>query len=340
MQLTLVVPDLLDLPAATLASLDARAPALSRLLRRGSPATTEVDGLLATACRVCGIARQDDWPVAPRLARAAGIDPADAYWLCADPATLAVGADDVRLSAIVDDLPAEDARALIAALNAHFAPDRIVFVAPSPARWFLRASESQRLRTRPPEAALGAPLFGLLPSGPDSARWRRWQNEMQMLLFDHPVNRQREREGAAPVNSVWLWGGGAAQPIAQADVSVLARESRIRDLARGSAVDAAPPPPGFDAVPNRTAVAVWLDPIGTADAQRKLEAIDRAWMAPVERALDARRLSSPEIVAGGRDRALRFQPRRSSLVERWRARLSPPCSLDVLAAAASEAAAR
>ena len=73
MQLTLVVPGLLDLPASVLASVDAHAPALSRLLASSDRPTSEDDGLVASACRACGIARQEDWPVAPWLARAAGI---------------------------------------------------------------------------------------------------------------------------------------------------------------------------------------------------------------------------------------------------------------------------
>src|SRR5690606_16918524 len=32
-------------------------------------------------------------------------------------------------------------------------------------------------------------------------------NELQMLWFDHPVNRDRESRGLRPINSVWLYGG-------------------------------------------------------------------------------------------------------------------------------------
>lgn len=39
--------------------------------------------------------------------------------------------------------------------------------------------------------------------------WRRLVNELQMLWFDHPVNRDRESRGLRPVNSLWLFGGAA-----------------------------------------------------------------------------------------------------------------------------------
>jgi hypothetical protein len=320
MRLTLVVPGLLDLPPAVLAS--AHAPALSRLLASGDPPSNEQDGSLAAACRACGIARQDDWPVAPRLARAAGVDPAGAYWLCAEPASLSVGADSVRLGALVADLPPEEAQAIVATLSAHFAADGIVFAAPTPARWFVRAVQAQRLATRPPEAALGESLLSTLPEGPDAPRWRRWQTEIEMLLFEHPVNRRRERAGECPLNGLWLWGGGTDGTQATAPASIFARAARVVELARGSAVDVRPPPASFDALARVDNAAVWLDALDAGSAERALSALDRAWIAPVQRAIDAAQVTSAEIVLAGRERALRFRPKRASVTRRWRARLS------------------
>jgi hypothetical protein len=54
-------------------------------------------------------------------------------------------------------------------------------------------------------------------------------------------------------------------------------------------------------------------------------------MAPVERALNAGRLSAVELILGGRERAFHFAVRRSSLARRWRARFSPPRLSRVLA---------
>ena len=173
MHFTIVVPGLLDWPLVALAAVEKEAPALARLLAAAPSPTIEEDGLVATACRYCGISKQQDWPVAPWLARAAGLDTDGAYWLC---------------------------------------DDGIRFFAPEPARWFARVEHAPRLVTFPPEAALGAPLVPYLAAGPDAARWRRWQSEMQMLLFEHAVNFSREQSGRAAVDSVWLWGGGALVP--------------------------------------------------------------------------------------------------------------------------------
>ena len=63
-----------------------------------------------------------------------------------------------------------------------------------------------------------------MPRGADGGTWKRWQNEIGMLLHEHPVNVEREANGNVPVNGVWFWGGGRL-----ADVSrVPARRERSR----------------------------------------------------------------------------------------------------------------
>lgn len=49
-----------------------------------------------------------------------------------------------------------------------------------------------------------------MPAGPDADGHRRVVSEIEMALHEHPVNREREASGLKPVNSLWLWGGGAA----------------------------------------------------------------------------------------------------------------------------------
>lgn len=51
-------------------------------------------------------------------------------------------------------------------------------------------------------------LDDFLPSGPDAREWRALLNELQMMLFEHPVNEARQRNGIAPVNGLWFWGCG------------------------------------------------------------------------------------------------------------------------------------
>ena len=54
------------------------------------------------------------------------------------------------------------------------------------------------------------------PQGADALRWQRIVTEVQMLLYAHPLNQAREARGELLVNSLWLWGGGRATPLAKA----------------------------------------------------------------------------------------------------------------------------
>jgi len=47
-----------------------------------------------------------------------------------------------------------------------------------------------------------------LPAGPEARLLRRLQNEMQMLLYTHPVNQSRSERGQLPINSLWFSGSG------------------------------------------------------------------------------------------------------------------------------------
>ncbi len=163
------------------------------MLAAAGPPARQAEGLAAALAAHYGIRRQTDWPLAAIRVAALGIDPTDAYWLAADPVTLTVGRDDVAFAGIVDDLARDDADALVATLNAHFADDDLAFVAPRPDALFARVATPPRLSTHPPVAMPDQPLRMRLPEGPDAGVWRRWQSEIQMLLHEHPVNAARER---------------------------------------------------------------------------------------------------------------------------------------------------
>lgn len=327
MQLTLVVPGLLDLADTEPARADAEGAAVARLLAT-SPSPASHDGAIGIACTALGIVKQRDWPMAPLLAAAANLDPGDAYWLLAEPVSLLVGQLDVRLGAIVDDLSAAELEALVATLNAHFAGDGLRFVAASPARWLVAATGVQQLVTHPASDAVGAPIFPFLPDGPDAPRWRRWQSEMQMLLFAHPVAGERERQGRTAVNGVWLSGGGVRTSAQTAPnlASLYADSSLPGDLARACGVAVAAAPRSLEswlAAGPESPSLVWLPAIGANDRPSALAALGRDWAAPLTAALAARTALDVRIAICGRGRALSFTPRRPSLAARWRAHLAP-----------------
>ncbi len=336
MQLTLVVPGLLDLAETHPAPADAEGAALARLLA-GAPQPALHDGAIGVACAALGVAKQRDWPFAPLLAVAANLDPGDAYWLLAEPVTLLVGQQDVQLAAVVDDVSADEAVALLATLGAHFSGDGLRFIAAAPARWLVAATDVQQLTTHPAEDALGAPIFPFLPAGPDAARWRRWQSEMQMLLFAHPVTVEREQQGRAAINGVWLSGGGVRAAMEATRIDSLYADAALpRDLARACACEVAAAPLSLrewsagSGSKNRS--LVWLQAIRANGGEGAIASLGQNWAGPLCAALDADPGLELSVVLSGRGRALSFKPRSRSLIARWRNRFAPAALSTVLAA--------
>jgi len=302
-----------------------RAAGLARLNAAAGPAVREPDGASAALAACFGIVRQQDWPLAPLRLAGLGVAPGASYWLAAEPVTLVAGRDDVRLVGAVADLAPEDAAALVAALNAHFADDGLAFVVPTSDTWlwFARAHAPVRLVTRPLAAVIDRPLRGLLPTGEDSATWRRWGHEIEMLLHVHPVNEHRARAGLQPVNAVWFSFGGTMPPVPAArPMRTFARTGDAVALSRHTGVPVVPLPAtlaqAIAAAAGAQALVVALD--ATAD----LASLDAAWTAPAYAALSRRTLDAVTLIGDGADGALCWTVRRPGTWRRLTARFAAP----------------
>ena len=165
-----------------------------------------------------------DWPTAAVTALVdcdASIDVGGTgTWLRADPVHLRPDVADLVLFDAVDaGVSSEEARALAETVNEALRPGGPLVHAAHPHRWYVALEAPARMATTPLSLAAGAGVSAAMPRGPDAPRWRRWMNEVQMALHDCPVNADRERRGAAPINSVWFWGGGSLPPAVGAPVA-------------------------------------------------------------------------------------------------------------------------
>jgi hypothetical protein len=64
--------------------------------------------------------------------------------------------------------------------------------------------------TRDPQGVVGRDIGQHLPQGRDGPRLRRLMSEIEMWLFEHPVNRARAARQEVPITGLWLWEGGLA----------------------------------------------------------------------------------------------------------------------------------
>ena len=322
-------------------------PHLARLIAAAGTPRVAPEGTGAALASMYGIARQLDWPLAAIRLYAQGGAPGTAYWLAADPVTLVAGRDDVRLTTAVTDLAPEHAAALIATLNAHFAADAVEFSAPQPAAWFVRATAAQAMVTCPLEMAVGRTLRGLLPTGTDAGKWRRWQNEIQMLLHEHPVNQARERQGLPPANSVWFSGGGTCPPPYAATIATYAGGGIAAALAAHAGAPARTLPDGLADVladlrtHSRGDVRADVLATGTGratavialDPPLDLAAVERDWAAPAWAALARGTVEAVTMLADGDGRTVVWTALRPGRWERLAARLRSPELSTLLAAA-------
>lgn len=253
------------------------------------------------------------WPFAAAQAAADGLDvSADgSAWALVTPCHWALGresavlADPARLGL---DEPAS--RALHAVLADAFAAADVALVYAAPARWYARHADLSQVATASLDRAVGRPVHDWQPSPDDDAdapdplraaamrrTLARLQSEAQLAWHEHPANEARERDGRPAVNSFWVSGGGAWQPVDPG------REPVVHDGLRDAAL-------AGDA-------AAW------ADAWRALDA------GPIARLVDA---STPVTLTlcGERHAEQHVRDGAGSAWQRWRRRRNAPAPRAVL----------
>lgn len=135
--------------------------------------------------------------------------------LRADPAYQQIDMNNATLGNPAElDLSTLECDALLQTLNDHFAPDGIRFEYSETSRWYCHFENLIDVTTYPLSAAIGRDVSQCKPTGPDARQWRRNLAEIEMLLFEHVVNTDRQARGQLPVNTLWLWGEGGLNSLA------------------------------------------------------------------------------------------------------------------------------
>jgi hypothetical protein len=310
----LLIPHLFP-PARLLetAAQDLSLPALQTLLARGTRVRCPDEGTEAALCEALGIARQQDWPLAPITVAADGGGGAG-YWLRADPVHLRVMRDRIVLAdSSVFELSQQEADALVAAISQHFG-DVMRPLPLHPTRWYLHFPHALQLRTTPLSVASGRDIHPLLPQGDAAGRLRSVLNELQMLLFEHPVNQAREARGELPVNSLWLWGGGAAPAASTAGPAIYTLDEAARALGAFCGSPVYPLPPQLEPAMLKTAGVVLLDELKLAgqcgDAygwREAMRGLEQNWFVPLLAALRTVDASGVQLLDPVNGRGLQLQ---------------------------------
>lgn len=245
---------------------------------------------------------------------------AAAHWLCCDPVHLHFSRDTLLLSdASSLAIRAAEAAELIAGLNETFA-DIGHFEAPAPERWYVTLAEQPKPQFYPLADVAGRPVQLFMPEGEDIARWARLANEIEVWLYNHPVNAAREAAGLRTINGVWLWGAGAPNIPLQAPAQrIQADDPLSRGLAQFAGVSAEP----ADHYRSGSAFAV-VDSLRTPALHGDWEAwrsalarLETEWFAPLLADFKAKRLRRIVIDAPGDKHSLRADIAASGLWKFW-----------------------
>ncbi|MBW8809886.1 MAG: phosphoglycerate mutase [Lysobacter sp.] len=219
------------------------------------------------------------WPIAAVSRQRDVGDAAYGAWLRADPAYVRPDINGARLLAYGQALSLSEPR------------------------------ESRLPKFASPEQALGEDMFHHLPGMENAVsggrRWRSLLSEAQIVLHNHPHNAQRIAAGLAPINSLWFWGGGVLPDHVRTTYQqVYSDDEGLTAFGIQAGIAAMALPPQWPAGEGERL----FDLRGARD----LAVVQRDWLEPIARALDARTLDRAALAFADGER---FELARS---QRWR----------------------
>ncbi|MCS6763164.1 MAG: regulator [Candidatus Protistobacter heckmanni] len=258
------------------------------------------------------LARQGgaELPLAPLALAFDGGEPGTQSWWQLRPVHIHAARDHLVLTdPALLALSAQESSALFDAARPILQDLSPRLLAPAADRWYVGGEQLEGLGTASPLRAVGRNIDIWMPSGPSARLWRKFQNEVQMLWHEHPVNQAREAEGHPAVNSLWIGGGGALPAgFAGQDAfpwrHIHAAEPALLGLARlaGAQLQAA----AMDDAAPAAYDLIWLDALESgylagdwgawADA---FEALDAQWLEPLRQGLERGAFGEVRLLLGG-----------------------------------------
>ena len=159
-------------------------------------------------CNDFNIEQQNDYPIAAILAGEEFTSDSKYTFFQATPCYFSLQRDYYKFEKnLENECSPDELKRLCIDLNQHFSDnDQNFFIFEN--KLFFATKKNINISTYFPEEINQVPNRSFLPFGQDDVWWRKFINELQMFLFDYPVNKKREEKGQYPINSIWFSGGG------------------------------------------------------------------------------------------------------------------------------------
>ncbi len=170
-------------------------------------------------------------PLGALAAHAAGLD-GSAAWGLLTFCHLQAHSDHVAMREPDElDLDALESEALADAMRPYFLEDGLRLHPYQAGQWLVCGEPLRDLPTASLDRVRGQAVDAWMPQGERARLLRRLQNEMQMLLYTHPVNDSRAERGLTTVNAFWLSGTGSLPPHVPGNPTVTLLHTELRDSA-------------------------------------------------------------------------------------------------------------
>jgi len=201
--------------------------ALQTLIKRSDQEIAKYSQFERLLCSLFHIETDQELPLAAITALNYDLTAQQGYWLRMDPVQLQADLAGVYLLGSYHlGIKPDELQQLTSELSLLLAKDMTLYT-PNPVAWFLQCPSMPLIQTVPPLQLLGKEISAYLPQGADSKSWGRLMTEMQMVLHQSPVNRERELEGKPLINGIWFWGAGALPAIPSSNWQSVAADDEL-----------------------------------------------------------------------------------------------------------------
>lgn len=132
--------------------------------------------------------------------------PEEGNYGLASPITLRLNRDSITLAdGGVLNLTMAEAQSFAAILNEFLRADGWCFYPLLPDLWVWQSQAEVEAKLNPLCDVVGKNIEGFLPQGRDALSLMSLLTEVQMFLFAHAKNTERQKQGLPMINGLWLW---------------------------------------------------------------------------------------------------------------------------------------
>lgn len=132
--------------------------------------------------------------------------PRTGHWLRADPVNIVTSHDAAYMqgNAELHITPAEQQQ-ILHSINQHLKDDGLQLYALNNVVWYLHSIKPVDCVSPPPLQLLNKAIDVQVFRNQSGIDWLALFTELQMLLYQHPVNELRRSQGIAEISAVWFW---------------------------------------------------------------------------------------------------------------------------------------